>query len=147
MHLILSNCNRNKNKLFIFFRSESSETDSSVEENVTLASIARPKGPSALITGPWNEQQSSNKQVRQSIDGVPVPDWVNNPSNSPIKSFVPISQQEDTEYFSRQFQYKKERVERNMAKRKRGQSRKKGRRRRKRRKVSKKTSKSKAAKL
>ena len=130
----------------MFSRSEGSESDSSVEENVTLASIVRPAGSAALITGPWNEKRSTNKQVTQSADGSSVPDWVNNPSHSPIRSFVPISQQEDSEYFTKQFQYKKERVERQMNKRKRSQSRKKGRRHRKRRKVSKKISKTKASK-
>ena len=126
---------------FLSFRSEGSESDSSIDENVTLASIARPTGSAALITGPWNEKQnqSKHKYVTQSEDCVPVPDWVNNPSKSPIRSFVPISQQEDKEYFSRQFQYKEDRVERQMMKRKRSQTKRKGRRRRKRRKVSKKT--------
>lgn len=85
--------------------------------------------------------------MTQSDDCVPVPDWVNNPSRSPIRSFVPISQQEDKEYFQRQFQYKEDRVERQMMKRKRSQTKQKGRRRRrKRRKISKKTANAKVKK-
>lgn len=123
-----------------------SESGSSVEENVTLASVTgRQTARAALITGPWNEKQndpkSKNKHLTQLEDGPSVPDWVNNPSNSPIKSFVPISQQEDAEYFSKQFQYRQDRVERQMNKRKRSQGRRKVKRRRKRRKVSRKTAK------
>ena len=133
-----------RNYSSMFCRSEAeSETDSSVDENITLASVARPTGPAALITGPWNKQQNqsknTNKTMTPSGNGTTVPDWVNNPSNSPIRSFVPINEQEDREYFERQFQYNKDRVERRMTKRKRSQGqqgRRKGRR--KRRKVSKK---------
>ena len=118
-----------------------------MDENITLASVARPTGSAALITGPWNKTQNQsnlnrNKSLTQSEDSNTVPDWLKNPSNSPIRSFVPINEQEDREYFERQFQYNKDRVERQISKRKRSQGqqgRRKGRRR-KRRKVSRKKS-------
>lgn len=118
--------------------SSTSGSDSD-DENITIASVVR-SGSSALITGPWNNNSknrnqsiNSNRTVNQS-DCNNIPDWVRSGMNSPIKTFVPISQQEDGEYFQRQFGYKRDRVENAMNKRKRSQTSGK-KRRRKRRKV------------
>lgn len=89
-------------------------------------------GSSALITGPWNKQSTQSKTETQSKKCNGLPDWIKDGINSPIKSFVPISQQEDSEYFQNQFSYKQKNVEKRMQKRKRTQGKK---RRRKRRKV------------
>ncbi|XP_060551379.1 uncharacterized protein LOC132712959 isoform X2 [Ruditapes philippinarum] len=113
---------------------ESSSIDSSDDDNITLASVVK-SGSNALITGPWNKNNQSNKNcVNQSRNSNDVPDWVRSGINSPIKSFVPISQQEDSEYFQKQFSYKKDKVESRMNKRKRS-SKGGQKRRRKRRKV------------
>lgn len=111
----------------IHYRSE--YTDGSDEENITLAAVIQ-SGSRALISGPWNEPLQQSKIQNQSTTCNAIPDWAAN-IHSPIKSFVPISQQEDSEYFSRQFSYKKDKVEKRMRKRKReGTGRKKKRKRR-----------------
>lgn len=96
---------------------------------MSLAAVIR-SGSQSLVTGPWNKPlQQSTKQNQSTVCNT-IPDWANN-INSPIKTFVPISQQEDSEYFSRQFSYKQGKVEERMKKRKRtGGGRKKKRKRR-----------------
>ena len=114
---------------FILNSREGSETSGS-DDNITLKSLAR-SGSAALITGPWNKKEQTENQ------SVVTPDWLRNGSSSPIKSFVPISQQEDADYYHKQFNYNKEKVERRQAKRKRDHG-KSTQHKKKRRKVKKK---------
>lgn len=118
---------------FFFYRKDSSSTDSSDDDNVTLASVVR-SGSSALVTGPWNKNTYHSKSVNQSAGCKDVPDWVKAGVHSPIKTFVPISQQDDSDYFQKQFSYQRDRVEKRMNKRKRSKTGGQ-KRRRKRRKV------------
>ncbi|KAL3863849.1 hypothetical protein ACJMK2_005577 [Sinanodonta woodiana] len=67
------------------------------------------------------------------------PDWIKDLSSSPIRTFIPISQQQEPEYFRNQFAYRLDRVEKAMKKRKRKVSRKKISRKRRRKSKSSKT--------
>lgn len=116
------------------FREDSSSTDSSGDDNITLASVVR-SGSNALITGPWNKSNNFKNQNANHSEGCnDVPDWVKTGVHSPIKTFVPILQQDDSEYFQKQFSYQRDRVEKRMTKRKRTKTGG-SKRRRKRRKV------------
>ncbi|KAL4231726.1 hypothetical protein ACF0H5_009302 [Mactra antiquata] len=102
-------------------------TDSSEDDNISIATVLR-SGSNALISRPWNNPPAESKN--KTNDHNEIPDWIKARLNSPIKSFVPISQQEDNEYFQKQFSYSQKNVEKRALKRKRGTGRKKRRKRR-----------------
>ena len=119
-------------------RSRSGSDDSDSEDNIALSTLAR-TGSHALVTGPWNNPLKPKQNFNQSADGcIPVPDWLKGRVLSPIKSFVPVSEQEDNEYFTNQFKYREELVKKRQEKRKRSQGHKGRRKRRKTRRKSKK---------
>ncbi|XP_052226429.1 uncharacterized protein LOC127841556 isoform X2 [Dreissena polymorpha] len=111
--------------------SASDSYSSSDDDQISLKTVIR-SGSSSLITGPWNKNIQHVRTSNQSGEniGIHEPDWLRNPSNSPIKSFVPISEQEDAEYFKLQFRYNKDRTENRYDKRKRDSGHKRGRRKR-----------------
>ena len=111
------------------FSSDSTEF-SSDDENLPLGTYLR-TGSQTLLSAPWNKPLQQSKADNQSNNCNSVPDWAAN-IHSPIKSFVPISQQEDADYFNRQFNYKKDKVMNMQNKRKRTSTGRKKKRKRRR---------------